>query len=175
MEGGFKMYSLSNFKLLVEKKKEIDAIYQQCDELKKTTVTPKISEEVDRFYTCCKTHLEQQGFKVTLSSSKLIAEYKEAFINIDKHSKDIEECIFINLNNYVQDQLSIMLDIEYQQFEQIITYNLDGFSTVIEQVNEKLNQAKNFQDACKAAKLIYKNNQNDIFHSADEAVNYYFK
>lgn len=110
-----------------------------------------------------------------MSSSKLIAEYKEAFINIDKHSKDIEECIFINLNNYVEDQLSIMLDIEYQQFEQIITYNLDGFSTVIEQVNEKLNQAKNFQDACKAAKLIYKNNQNDIFHSADEAVNYYFK
>ncbi|MFJ7405656.1 MULTISPECIES: hypothetical protein [unclassified Lysinibacillus] len=169
------MYSLSNFKLLVEKQEEINAIYQNCDELKKTTVAPKISSEVDHFFECSKNHLESQGFNVTVTTSKLKAQYKEAFITIDKHSKDLEECIFINLNNYVEDQLSIMLDIDSQQSQQIITYNKDGFSKALEQVNDKLNRAKNLQNACQATKLIYKNNQNNIFHSADEAINYYFK
>ena len=36
---------------------------------------------------------------MTVTSSKITAHYKKAFITIDKHSKDLEECIFINLNN----------------------------------------------------------------------------
>ncbi|MFJ7666317.1 hypothetical protein ACIQXI_04375 [Lysinibacillus sp. NPDC097195] len=169
------MYSLSNFKLLVEKQMEIDTIYQNCYELKKTTVAPKIASEVQQFFTSVITHLEQHGFTVTMASSKLIAQYKQAQITIDKHSKDLEECIFINLNNYVEDQLSIMLDIESQQLDQHNSTHLDGFSSIIEQINGKLNHAKNLQNACQAAKLIYKNNENNIFHSADEVVNFYFK
>jgi len=169
------MYSLSNFKLLVEKQAEIDTIYQNCNELKKTTVAPKIASEVQQFFACCIYQLEQQGFTVTTTSSNLTAQYKEAYIKIDKHPKDLEECIFINLNNYIEDQLSIMLDIESQQFDQMTSTNLDGFSTIIEQVNDKLNHAKNLQSACQMAKLIYKNNDNKIFHCADDVVNYYFK
>lgn len=169
------MYSLSNFKLLVEKQAEIDTIYQHCAELKKTTVAPKIASEVQHFYARSIHHLEQQGFTVTVTSSKITAHYKKAFITIDKHSKDLEECIFINLNNYIEDQLSIMLDIESLQFAPISPSNQDGFSTILEQVNDKLNYAKNLQSACQMAKLLYKNNENKIFHCAEDVVNYYFK
>lgn len=170
------MFSLSNFKLLVEKQEEIDAMYQNCEELKKSTIAPKISSEVDHFFDCIKNHLESQGFMVTVTTSKLKAQYKQAFITIDKHSKDLEECIFINLNNYVEDQLSIMLDNDNdtQQSQQISTNNQDDFSSVIDQVNDKLQRAKNLQNACRAAKLIYKNKQNKIFLSAQEAINFYF-
>ncbi len=42
------MYSMSNFKLLVEKQAEIDTIYQNCDDLIQSTVTPKMDEEVNK-------------------------------------------------------------------------------------------------------------------------------
>lgn len=47
-KGRFRVYSMSNFKLLVEKQAEIDTIYQNCDDLIQSTVTPKMDEEVNK-------------------------------------------------------------------------------------------------------------------------------
>ena len=38
-----------NFKLLVEKQTEIDTIYQKCNDLIQSTVTPKLDAEVEQF------------------------------------------------------------------------------------------------------------------------------
>lgn len=86
------MYSMSNFKLLVEKQAEIDTIYQRCDDLIEKTVTPQLDEKVEQFLKMVEQHLTKQGFKVTNTSTGVIANYQEAVINVDKHSKHLEEC-----------------------------------------------------------------------------------
>ena len=47
IKGRFSVYSISNFKLLVDNQAEIDTIHQNCDHLIQTTVTPKMDEEVN--------------------------------------------------------------------------------------------------------------------------------
>ncbi|MGN4123449.1 hypothetical protein ACMGD3_00130 [Lysinibacillus sphaericus] len=169
------MYTVSNFKLLVDKQEEIDAIYQNCEELKKTTVTPKMNSEVDKLVDAINKRLVERGFTVTLTSTGLIANYKEAVVNVDKHSKDLEECFFINFNNYAEDRLSMILDIKQTNNAQTKSNYLDGFAEFLHQMSDKLNNAKNLQDACRVANLIYKTQNNVTFYSAEEVVNYYFK
>ncbi|QDQ02683.1 hypothetical protein FOH38_20750 [Lysinibacillus fusiformis] len=169
------MYTVSNLKLLIDKQEEIDAIYQNCKELKKTTVTPKMNAEVDILFDAINKRLVEQGFTVTMTPTGLLANYKEAVVNIDKHSKDLEECFFINFNNYAEDRLSIILDIKHNNNAQKNSNHEDGFSEFLLQMSDKLNNAKNLQDACRVANLIYKSQNNVTFYSAEEVVNYYFK
>ncbi|XRD26555.1 hypothetical protein AABM34_09730 [Lysinibacillus fusiformis] len=63
------MYSMSNFKILVEKQTEIDTIYQNCDDLIQSTVTPKLDAEVDQFLQLVEQHLTEQGFNITQTST----------------------------------------------------------------------------------------------------------
>ena len=165
---------MSNFKLLVEKQAEIDTIYQNCDTLIQNTVTPKLDAEVNTFLDSINKKLTEQGFTITVTSTGLIANYNEAVINVDKSSKNLEECFFINLNNYVEDQVSIKLDISDSMLPKI-SNNLDGYSDMIEQMTDTLKQAKSLEKACTSPKFIYKTKNNIVLNSADEAVNYYFQ
>ncbi|MFJ7732919.1 hypothetical protein ACIQXF_13595 [Lysinibacillus sp. NPDC097231] len=169
------MYSLSNFKILVEKQKEIDNIHQNCDHLMQTTVTPKMNAEVNNLLDAINKKLTEQGFSITETSTGLIAKYGEsAVINVDKHSKNLEECFFINLNNYAEDQVAIVLDITDSMMSKI-SNNLDGYSDIIDQMTDTLKQAKSLEKACTSPKFIYKTQNNIIFQSADEVVDYYFQ
>ena len=76
-----------------------------------------------------------------MTSTGLIAKYSEAVINVDKHSKDLEECFFINLNNFAEDQVSIVLDVSDIMMPKI-SNNLDGYSEIIEQMTDTLKYAK---------------------------------
>jgi len=165
---------MSNFKLLVEKQAEIDTIYQNCDTLIQNNVTPKLDAEVNTFLDSINKKLTEQGFIITVTSTGLIANYNEAVINVDKSSKNLEECFFINLNNYVEDQVSIVLDISDSMLPKI-SNNLDGYSDMIEQMTDTLKQAKSLEKACTSPKFIYKTKNNMVLNSADEAVNYYFQ
>jgi hypothetical protein len=165
---------MSNFKLLVEKQAEIDTIYQNCDTLIQNNVTPKLDAEVNTFLDSINKKLTEQGFTITVTSTGLIANYNEAVINVDKSSKNLEECFFINLNNYVEDQVSIVLDISDSMLPKI-SNNLDGYSDMIEQMTDTLKQAKSLEKACTSPKFIYKTKNNIVLNSADEAVNYYFQ
>ncbi|WP_175401815.1 MULTISPECIES: hypothetical protein [Lysinibacillus] len=165
---------MSNFKLLVEKQAEIDTIYQNCDTLIQNNVTPKLDAEVNTFLDSINKKLTEQGFTITVTSTGLIANYNEAVINVDKSSKNLEECFFINLNNYVEDQVSIKLDISDSMLPKI-SNNLDGYSDMIEQMTDTLKQAKSLEKACTSPKFIYKTKNNIVLNSADEAVNYYFQ
>ncbi|MEX3745485.1 MULTISPECIES: hypothetical protein [Lysinibacillus] len=165
---------MSNFKLLVEKQAEIDTIYQNCDTLIQNNVTPKLDAEVNTFLDSINKKLTEQGFTITVTSTGLIANYNEAVINVDKSSKNLEECFFINLNNYVEDQVSIVLDISDSMLPKI-SNNLDGYSDMIEQMTDTLKQAKSLEKACTSPKFIYKTKNNMVLNSADEAVNYYFQ
>ncbi|MET4562665.1 hypothetical protein [Lysinibacillus parviboronicapiens] len=169
------MYTVSNLKLLIDKQEEIDAIYKNCEDLKKTTVSPKMTSEVDKFLDAVNKRLVESGFTVTLTQTGLIAKYKEATVNVDKHSKDLEECFFINFNNFAEDRLSIILDIKHNKNAQTNSNYMDGFSEFLEQMSDKLNYAKNLQDACRVANVIYRTQNNVTFYSAEEVVNYYFK
>ncbi|MGE7943114.1 hypothetical protein ACQKNB_13590 [Lysinibacillus xylanilyticus] len=165
---------MSNFKLLVEKQAEIDTTYQNCDTLIQNNVTPKLDAEVNTFLDSINKKLTEQGFTITVTSTGLIANYNEAVINVDKSSKNLEECFFINLNNYVEDQVSIVLDISDSMVPKI-SNNLDGYSDIIEQMTDTLKQAKSLEKACTSPKFIYKTKNNIVLNSADEAVNYYFQ
>ncbi|MFJ8459478.1 hypothetical protein [Lysinibacillus xylanilyticus] len=165
---------MSNFKLLVEKQAEIDTIYQNCDTLIQNNVTPKLDAEVNTFLDSINKKLTEQGFTITVTSTGLIANYNEAVINVDKSSKNLEECFFINLNSYVEDQVSIVLDISDSMLPKI-SNNLDGYSDMIEQMTDTLKQAKSLEKACTSPKFIYKTKNNMVLNSADEAVNYYFQ
>lgn len=165
---------MSNFKLLVEKQAEIDTIYQNCDTLIQNNVTPKLDAEVNTFLDSINKKLTEQGFTITVTSTGLIANYNEAVINVDKSSKSLEECFFINLNSYVEDQVSIVLDISDSMLPKI-SNNLDGYSDMIEQMTDTLKQAKSLEKACTSPKFIYKTKNNMVLNSADEAVNYYFQ
>lgn len=165
---------MSNFKLLVEKQAEIDTTYQNCDTLIQNNVTPKLDAEVNTFLDSINKKLTEQGFTITVTSTGLIANYNEAVINVDKSSKNLEECFFINLNNYVEDQVSIVLDISDSMLPKI-SNNLDGYSDMIEQMTDTLKQAKSLEKACTSPKFIYKTKNNIVLNSADEAVNYYFQ
>ncbi|WP_223555776.1 hypothetical protein [Lysinibacillus sphaericus] len=165
---------MSNFKLLVEKQAEIDTIYQNCDTLIQNNVSPKLDAEVNTFLDSINKKLTEQGFTITVTSTGLIANYNEAVINVDKSSKNLEECFFINLNNYVEDQVSIKLDISDSMLPKI-SNNLDGYSDMIEQMTDTLKQAKSLEKACTSPKFIYKTKNNIVLNSADEAVNYYFQ
>ncbi|MGA3600167.1 hypothetical protein [Lysinibacillus agricola] len=165
---------MSNFKLLVEKQAEIDTIYQNCDTLIQNNVTPKLDAEVNTFLDSINKKLTEQGFTITVTSTGLIANYNEAVINVDKSSKNLEECFFINLNSYVEDQVSIVLDISDSMLPKI-SNNLDGYSDMIEQMTDTLKQAKSLEKACTSPKFIYKTKNNIVLNSADEAVNYYFQ
>ncbi len=168
------MYSISNFKLLVDKQGEIDTIYQNCDNLMQSTVTPKMDAEVHILLDAISKKLTEQGFTITETSTGLIAKYNEAVINVDQHSKDLEECFFINLNSYAEDQVSIVLDVSDTMMPKI-SNNLDGYSEIIEQMTDTLKYAKSLEKACTSPKFIYKTQSNIIFHSAEEVVNYYFQ
>ncbi|MFJ3390763.1 MULTISPECIES: hypothetical protein [Lysinibacillus] len=168
------MYSISNFKLLVDNQAEIDTIHQNCDNLIQKTVTPKMDAEVNTLLDAINKKLTEQGFTITVTSTGLIAKYSEAVINVDKHSKDLEECFFINLNNFAEDQVSIVLDVSDIMMPKI-SNNLDGYSEIIEQMTDTLKYAKSLEKACTSPKFIYKTQSNIIFHSAEEVVNYYFQ
>ncbi|KOS60185.1 hypothetical protein FJQ98_10930 [Lysinibacillus agricola] len=168
------MYSISNFKLLVDKQTEIDTTHQNCDQLIQTTVTPLMDTEVNKLLDAINKKLTEQGFTITVTSTGLIAKYSEAVINVDKHSKDLEECFFINLNNFAEDQVSIVLDISNSMMPKI-SNNLDGYTEIIEQMTDTLKQARSLEKACTSPKFIYKTQNNTIFNSADEVVNYYFQ
>lgn len=168
------MYSMSNFKVLVDKQAEIDTIYQNCDDLIQTTVTPKMDEEANKLLDAMDKKLTEQGFTITKTSTGFIAKYQEAVINIDKYSKNLEECFFINLNNYAEDQVSIVLDITHSMMPKI-SNNLDGYSEIIEQMTDKLKKAKSLEKACTSPKFIYKTQSNTVFQSAEEVVDYYFQ
>jgi len=168
------VYSISNFKLLVDKQGEIDTIYQNCDNLMQSTVTPKMDAEVHILLDAISKKLTEQGFTITETSTGLIAKYNEAVINVDQHSKDLEECFFINLNSYAEDQVSIVLDVSDTMMPKI-SNNLDGYSEIIEQMTDTLKYAKSLEKACTSPKFIYKTQSNIIFHSAEEVVNYYFQ
>ncbi len=168
------MYSMSNFKLLVEKQSEIDTIYQKCNDLIQSTVTPKLDEEVEQFLKLVEQHLTQQGFTITNTSTGLIANYQEAVINVDKHSKHLEECFFINLNSYAEDQVSIVLDISPTMLPKI-SNQLDGYTDIIEQMTDKLKQAKSLEKACTNPKFLYKTQSNKVFHTPQEVLDYYFQ
>ncbi|MGE7688390.1 hypothetical protein ACQKMI_04175 [Lysinibacillus sp. NPDC097214] len=168
------MYSISNFKLLVEKQAEIDTIHQNCDNLMQTTVTPKMDAEVNTLLDAINKKLTEQGFTITMTSTGLIANYNEAVINVDKHSKDLEECFFINLNSYAEDQVSIVLDVSDTMMPKI-SNNIDGYSEIIEQMTDTLKYAKSLEKACTSPTFIYKTQSNIIFHSAEEVVNHYFQ
>jgi len=81
---------MSNFKLLVEKQTEIDTIYQKCNDLIKSNVTPKLDAEV-------------------------------------------------------------------------------------EQMTDKLKQAKSLEKACTNPKFLYKTQSNKVFHTPQEVLDYYFQ
>lgn len=132
---------MSNFKILVDKQAEIDTIYQKCDDLIQSTVRPKLDAEVEQFLSLVEQHLTQQGFTIKKTSTGLIANFQEAVINVDKHSKHLEECFFINLNSYAEDQVSIVLDISPIMLPKI-SNQLDGYTDIIEQMTDKLKQAK---------------------------------
>lgn len=168
------MYSMSNFKILVEKQTEIDTIYQNCDDLIQSTVTPKLDAEVDRFLQLVEQHLTEQGFNITQTSTGLIAHFHKAVINIDKHSKHLEQCFFINLNSYAEDQVSIVLDISPIMLPKI-SNQLDGYTDIIEQMTDKLKQAKSLEKACTNPKFLYKTQSNKVFQSAQEVVEHYFQ
>ncbi len=53
-----------------------------------------MTSEVDKFLDAVNKRLVESGFTVTLTQTGLIAKYKEATVNVDKHSKDLEECFF---------------------------------------------------------------------------------
>ncbi|WCH50019.1 hypothetical protein [Lysinibacillus sp. OF-1] len=165
---------MSNFKLLVEKQAEIDTIYQRCDDLIEKTVTPQLDEKVEQFLKMVEQHLTKQGFKVTNTSTGVIANYQEAVINVDKHSKHLEECFFINLNSYAEDQVSIVLNISPTMLPKI-SNQLDGYTDIIEQMTDKLKQAKSLEKACTNPTFLYKTQSNKIFHSAQEVLDYYFQ
>ncbi|MFJ7981552.1 hypothetical protein ACIQ1D_14840 [Lysinibacillus xylanilyticus] len=168
------MYSLSNFKLLVDKQAEIDTIHQNCDNLMQSTVTPKMDAEVNTLLDAINKKLTEQGFTITVTSTGLIAKYSEAVINVDKHSKSLEECFFINLNSFSEDQVSIILDVSDTMMSKI-SNNLDGYTEIIEQMTDKLKYAKSLEKACTTPKFIYRTQSNIVFHSAEEVVNYYFQ
>jgi hypothetical protein len=168
------VYSMSNFKLLVEKQAEIDTIYQRCDDLIEKTVTPQLDEKVEQFLKMVEQHLTKQGFKVTNTSTGVIANYQEAVINVDKHSKHLEECFFINLNSYAEDQVSIVLNISPTMLPKI-SNQLDGYTDIIEQMTDKLKQAKSLEKACTNPTFLYKTQSNKVFHSAQEVLDYYFQ
>ncbi len=168
------MYSMSNFKLLVEKQAEIDTIYQRCDDLIEKTVTPQLDEKVEQFLKMVEQHLTKQGFKVTNTSTGVIANYQEAVINVDKHSKHLEECFFINLNSYAEDQVSIVLDMSPMMLPKI-SNQLDGYTDIIEQMTDKLKQAKSLEKACTNPTFLYRTQSNKVFHSAQEVLDYYFQ
>ncbi|MGE7926542.1 hypothetical protein [Lysinibacillus xylanilyticus] len=168
------MYSLSNFKLLVDKQAEIDTIHQNCDNLMQSTVTPKMDAEVNTLLDAINKKLTEQGFTITVTSTGLIAKYSEAVINVDKHSKSLEECFFINLNSFSEDQVSIILDVSDTMMPKI-SNNLDGYTEIIEQMTDKLKYAKSLEKACTEPKFIYRTQSNIVFHSAEEVVNYYFQ
>ncbi len=168
------MYSLSNFKLLVDKQAEIDTIHQNCDSLIQSSVTPKMDAEVNTLLDAINKKLTEQGFTITVTSTGLIAKYSEAVINVDKHSKSLEECFFINLNNFAEDQVSIILDISDSMMPKI-SNNLDGYTEIIEQMTDTLKYAKSLEKACTEPKFIYRTQSNKVFHSAEEVVNYYFQ
>ncbi|MFJ5565019.1 hypothetical protein [Lysinibacillus xylanilyticus] len=168
------MYSLSNFKLLVDKQAEIDTIHQNCDNLMQSTVTPKMDAEVNTLLDAINKKLTEQGFTITVTSTGLIAKYSEAVINVDKHSKSLEECFFINLNSFAEDQVSIILDISDTMMPKI-SNNLDGYTEIIEQMTDTLKYAKSLEKACTEPKFIYRTQSNIVFHSAEEVVNYYFQ
>ncbi|WP_338653895.1 hypothetical protein [Lysinibacillus sp. Y5S-8] len=165
---------MSNFKLLVEKQAEIDTIYQRCDDLIEKTVTPQLDEKVEQFLKMVEQHLTKQGFKVTNTSTGVIANYQEAVINVDKHSKHLEECFFINLNSYAEDQVSIVLDMSPMMLPKI-SNQLDGYTDIIEQMTDKLKQAKSLEKACTNPTFLYKTQSNKVFHSAQEVLDYYFQ
>ncbi|KMY32634.1 hypothetical protein ACZ11_11060 [Lysinibacillus xylanilyticus] len=168
------MYSLSNFKLLVDKQAEIDTIHQNCDNLMQSTVTPKMDAEVNTLLDAINKKLTEQGFTITVTSTGLIAKYSESVINVDKHSKSLEECFFINLNSFAEDQVSIILDISDTMMPKI-SNNLDGYTEIIEQMTDTLKYAKSLEKACTEPKFIYRTQSNIVFHSAEEVVNYYFQ
>ncbi len=93
-------------------------------------------------------------------------------INIQKTWKNV---FFINFNNFAEDRLSIILDIKHNKNAQTNSNYMDGFSEFLEQMSDKLNYAKNLQDACRVANVIYRTQNNVTFYSAEEVVNYYFK
>jgi len=165
---------MSNFKLLVEKQAEIDTIYQRCDDLIEKTVTPQLDEKVEQFLKMVEQHLTKQGFKVTNTSTGVIANYQEAVINVDKHSKHLEECFFINLNSYAEDQVSIVLDMSPMMLPKI-SNQLDGYTDIIEQMTDKLKQAKSLEKACTNPTFLYRTQSNKVFHSAQEVLDYYFQ
>ncbi|WP_230874937.1 hypothetical protein [Lysinibacillus cavernae] len=165
---------MSNFKLLVEKQAEIDTIYQKCDDLIQSTVTPKLDEEVGQFLKLVEQHLTKQGFTITNTSTGIVANYQEAVINVDKHSKHLEEWFFFNLNSYAEDQVAIVLDISPMMLPKI-SNQLDGYTDIIEQMTDKLKQAKSLEKACTDPKFIYKTQSNKIFQAAQEVVDYYFQ
>ncbi len=168
------MYSMSNFKILVDKQAEIDTIYQKCDDLIQSTVRPKLDAEVEQFLSLVEQHLTQQGFTIKKTSTGLIANFQEAVINVDKHSKHLEECFFINLNSYAEDQVSIVLDISPIMLPKI-SNQLDGYTDIIEQMTDKLKQAKSLEKACNQPTFLYKTQSNKVFHSAQQVVDYYFQ
>ncbi|MFJ8513507.1 hypothetical protein [Lysinibacillus xylanilyticus] len=168
------MYSLTNFKLLVDKQAEIDTIHQNCDNLMQSTVTPKMDAEVNTLLDAINKKLTEQGFTITVTSTGLIAKYSEAVINVDKHSKSLEECFFINLNSFAEDQVSIILDVSDTMMPKI-SNNLDGYTEIIEQMTDTLKYAKSLEKACTEPKFIYRTQSNIVFHSAEEVVNYYFQ
>ncbi|WP_341302668.1 hypothetical protein MHB44_10195 [Lysinibacillus sp. FSL H8-0500] len=168
------MYSIANFKILVDKQAEIDAIYQQCTQIIESTVTPKLHAEVDRLLKLIEDKLSKQGFTVTKTSTGLIANYQEATINVDKHSKNLEEWFFINLNSFAEDQVGLVLDISPIMMPKI-SNQLDGYTDIIEQMTDTLKQAKSLQKACTNPTFIYKTQNNKVFQSAQDVVDYYFQ
>ncbi|GLC88856.1 hypothetical protein [Lysinibacillus piscis] len=167
------MYALTNFKYLVDKQAEIDALYRQCDDLIQTTVTPQLEAETQQFLDSIDQKLTEQDFTITRTSTGLIANYQEAVINVDKHSKHLEECFFINLNSYAEDQISIVLTIKQVKVAKI-SQDVDGYAEVMEQMMDKLQQAKSLYNACKEPTFNYKTQGGIIFHSYDEVIAYYF-
>ncbi|MEK5231839.1 hypothetical protein MHB42_08680 [Lysinibacillus sp. FSL K6-0232] len=168
------MYSIANFKILVDKQAEIDAIYQQCTQLIESTVTPKLHVEAERLLKLMEDRLSKQGFTVTKTSTGLIANYQEATVNVDQHSKNLEEWFYINLNSYAEDQVGIVLDIAPIMLSKI-SNQLDGYTDIIEQMTDTLKQAKSLYKACTNPTFIYKTQDNKVFQSVQDVVDYYFQ
>lgn len=82
--------------------------------------------------------------------------------------------LFINLNSYAEDQVSIVLNISPTMLPKI-SNQLDGYTDIIEQMTDKLKQAKSLEKACTNPTFLYKTQSNKVFHSAQEVLDYYFQ
>lgn len=82
--------------------------------------------------------------------------------------------LFINLNSYAEDQVSIVLDISPTMLPKI-SNRLDGYTDIIEQMTDKLKQAKSLEKACTNPKFLYKTQSNKVFHTPQEVLDYYFQ